>query len=52
MTIIQMIKRLTKVPILGIIDKIPDIENTDNIMRRIFKESVKIEDLLNCMDEI
>ena len=48
---IQMIKRLTKVPILGIIDKIPDIENTDNI-RRIFKESVKIEDLLNCMDEI
>lgn len=52
---IKMIKKLTKVPILGVVNKIKDMkdemESIDDI-RKAIEESVKVDDLLKCMDEV
>lgn len=52
---IVMIKKLTNVPILGVVPLIDNLSNTDswvNNIRETIEKSIEIEDLINCMDDI
>lgn len=52
---IEMIKKLTQIPILGLVNWIPDLDNEklklENIKKEIEK-SIEIDTLINCISEI
>jgi len=50
---IKMIEKLTKVPIIGKLKKIEDLEdNMIEDIRKNAKEAFKAEDIINCMEEL
>lgn len=52
---IELIKTITKAPILGILGHIKDLDDKDlreSSIRKAVEESIKVEDLINSMDEI
>lgn len=51
---IKIIEKLTEVPILAVLPKIDSVESPLGIekLREEIEKSLKVEDLINCMDEI